>query len=453
MKSSLRIFELRFMIVLALGGAPWAFGAEFHVSTAQQLQNALTVAASNGADDNIYLTNGYYQGNFNFKSTEPNNLTLSPEPGLTNTDITIDGGGVGSGLNISSSAILNTITVQGISFAINCGQVNPRAPLATLTIGAGSQATISVDGCDFFGTPTGAGNGLSVISGLNVIVKGIRISGAQSGGTDGLGDVFSGTGLLVGGNSYNAVSGNITVQDCEFSTNGFGVQIQGGRSIVISNNLFTGNLSAGLWMGGSALAQNGTLSVSQNRFYLNGWDPSEGLVGAYIFNCSTVTLTGNTLATNSLSKSTGGFGGGLVLAGNNAVTLIGNTFMGNLTSHRGGGVIVFNNGLPNTVLTITGNDFIGNSAFVGGAPVGSTAGAGGAVYVEEDAATVLVQANTFKQNASADVGGALYVSAPTVSIQANTFEKNASAGDGGAIYVSAPTVNISDNLVAGNART
>ena len=77
------------------------FRAEFHVSTAQQLQNALTVAASNGADDNIYLTNGYYQGNFNFKSTEPNNLTLSPEPGLTNTDITIDGGGVGSGSHTS----------------------------------------------------------------------------------------------------------------------------------------------------------------------------------------------------------------------------------------------------------------------------------------------------------------------------------------------------------------
>ena len=279
--------------------------------------------------------------------------------------------------------------------------------------------------------PTRAGNGLSVISGLNVIVKGIRISGAQSGGTDGLGDVFSGTGLFGGWGILTMPSREILpckTASSQQMASGCRFKVEGPS--VISNNLFTGNLSAGLWMGGSALAQNGTLSVSQNRFYLNGWDPSEGLVGAYIFNCSTVTLTGNTLATNSLSKSTGGFGGGLVLAGNNAVTLIGNTFMGNLTRYRGGGVIVFNNGLPNTVLTITGNDFIGNSAFVGGAPVGSTAGAGGAVYVEEDAATVLVQANTFKQNASADVGGALYVSAPTVSIQANTFDRDTSAGDG-----------------------
>ena len=45
-----------------------ARAVDFHVVTAQDLQNALTLAAANGADDVIYLTNGYYIGNFNYNS-------------------------------------------------------------------------------------------------------------------------------------------------------------------------------------------------------------------------------------------------------------------------------------------------------------------------------------------------------------------------------------------------
>ena len=42
---------------------------DYHVATAQDLQNALTLAAANGANNNIYLTNGYYIGNFNYNSS------------------------------------------------------------------------------------------------------------------------------------------------------------------------------------------------------------------------------------------------------------------------------------------------------------------------------------------------------------------------------------------------
>ena len=92
-----------------------ARAVDFHCATAQDLQNALTLAAANGANNNIYLTNGYYVGNFNYNSSGVNNLTLLPEPGLTNTGITIDGAGGGRALNISSSGATNTITVQGIT--------------------------------------------------------------------------------------------------------------------------------------------------------------------------------------------------------------------------------------------------------------------------------------------------------------------------------------------------
>lgn len=44
---------------------------DFHVATAQDLQNALTLAAANGSDNNLYLAAGYYTGNFNFNSANP----------------------------------------------------------------------------------------------------------------------------------------------------------------------------------------------------------------------------------------------------------------------------------------------------------------------------------------------------------------------------------------------
>lgn len=98
----------------------WARGADFHVTTAQELQNALTLAAANGAADNIYLAAGYYTGNFNFNSAEAFALTIQGEAGTDRTQITIDGAGTGRSLALSCSAAAN-ITVSGITVLRNCG--------------------------------------------------------------------------------------------------------------------------------------------------------------------------------------------------------------------------------------------------------------------------------------------------------------------------------------------
>src|ERR1039458_1346688 len=99
---------------------------DYHVATAQDLQNALTLAAANGANNNIYLTNGYYIGNFNYNSSAGYNLVVTNEPGVTNTQITLDGAGGGRALNITSSGSANTISVQGITFLRNCNRKNTR---------------------------------------------------------------------------------------------------------------------------------------------------------------------------------------------------------------------------------------------------------------------------------------------------------------------------------------
>jgi hypothetical protein len=76
---------------------------DFHVATGQDLQNALTLAAANGANNNIYVTNGYYIGNFNYNSAAGYNLAVTNEPGVTNTQITLDGAGGGRALSLTSS--------------------------------------------------------------------------------------------------------------------------------------------------------------------------------------------------------------------------------------------------------------------------------------------------------------------------------------------------------------
>jgi len=56
-------YALKCLAALAAGAALTLMplrAVDFHVTTAQELQNALTLAAANGADDVIYLTNGYY---------------------------------------------------------------------------------------------------------------------------------------------------------------------------------------------------------------------------------------------------------------------------------------------------------------------------------------------------------------------------------------------------------
>lgn len=52
---------------------------DFHVSTAQGFQNALTAAQGNGANNNIWLTNGYYTGNFSYNSSSANTITVLAE--------------------------------------------------------------------------------------------------------------------------------------------------------------------------------------------------------------------------------------------------------------------------------------------------------------------------------------------------------------------------------------
>ena len=181
-------------------GLPQVQAVGYHVTTAQELQNALTDAAANGADDIIYLAAGYYTGNFNFNSAENRSLLIQGEDGTTNTQITIDGAGTGRDMNLANSGAGN-FTVRGLTFLRNCGdQQNGALRVA----GAGS-STIWVESCRFL-MPTNtsaAGRGLDLASGLNATVTNCIVIGRQN----------KGIGVMVQGVSSGVVVANCTISE------------------------------------------------------------------------------------------------------------------------------------------------------------------------------------------------------------------------------------------------
>ena len=132
MKTMLHSLKPAVFVGAALLTAVAARAANFHVATAQDLQNALTAATANGADNTIWLTNGYYTGNFSYSSSATYSLTVWPEAGSTN--VAIDGASGGRGLNITCSGASGNVTVSNITFVRNCGNYQ----IGALRIGGSS---------------------------------------------------------------------------------------------------------------------------------------------------------------------------------------------------------------------------------------------------------------------------------------------------------------------------
>ena len=410
---------------------------DYHVATAQDLQNALTLAAANGANNNIYVTNGYYIGNFNYNSSAGYNLVVTNEPGVTNTQITIDGAGGGRALSITSSGT-SAITVSGITFSRNCGSTT----IGALRIGGGAGSVILVNGCQFLSPTNTSGMGLEIASGLNATLTNCTATGAKIGG--------GGTGISVSG-----VTGNVGVQNCLMTTNSVnGLGVSGAGVVAITDCIFAGNLNNG------ASCSATTITVTSNTFTGNGAN-STGGGGAY-FN-GAATLNGNTFNGNTAGNGNGGgavvtgaatltgntftgnragnaFGGGVYCSGSNTA-LTNNTFTGNSASGPGGGGTFYS-----ATTTLTGNNFTGNSAG------GNYGGYGGGVFCN---GTLTLNNNSFTGNSAPyGPGGGVgcYLSGATMTIYGNTFQQN-NAVTGGGIYASGKTINILENLVVKNSQT
>ena len=118
--------------VVWIGPPSTASAAEFHVTNAAELQDALDEAEINGVDDVIYLAAGTYEGNFIYAppGTEHKSLTITGESGTSAADIILDGQGSGKTLELydwdpgdAAEVRVDGITVQNGNSTHNGGGI------------------------------------------------------------------------------------------------------------------------------------------------------------------------------------------------------------------------------------------------------------------------------------------------------------------------------------------
>jgi predicted outer membrane repeat protein len=474
---------MRHLIVPALV-AGWAMlavsarAADFHVATAQDLQNALTAATANGADNTVWLTNGYYTGTFSYNSAATYSLTVWPEVGSTN--VAIDGAAGGRGLNITCTGASGNVTVSNITFIRNCGS----SSIGALRIAASGGGTAIVDGCRFLSTTNSSGMGVEIDSGLNTIIRNCIILGKTNAM-----NINDGDGINISGVTGNTLLCNSTIAG---NHAGDGADITASAVLTVTNNVFLTNSYHGLYFYPSSGTKTAVVAVSNNVFSLNGHNgPYYGVYlnnfgllnlganvfngnyggGIYAYSGNTATIAGNTFYGNGYYQ---GYYGGIALYYVPTTIVTGNTFTGNTGGQGGGGALIYHNGISTNILA--GNTFNGNSNYSGngggaayfyaysGASLTTISnntfgantinGPGGAVSVNGSGTTTLA-GNTFTGNSCSGnySGGAVYISGGTNLLTGNFFTQNSAADGGGALSASCPVITLSDNLIVYNSQS
>lgn len=457
-----------------------SLATDWHVSTVQDLQNALTQAATNGTDNTIWLTNQYYAGNLNYSTTQNASLVIRGETNVPNTAICLDGAGTGRNLNLVTTGT-GTITVRGLTFLRNCGS----GIIGALRI-AGGTASMVVDSCRFISpTNTSAGGmALEIASGQSLIITNCLSAGNLNSAVSGTSD----------GMQIRGIVGDIAIGGCTFSSEYTGLDNVGGTALTIVSNSVTGNSicflssssspSSSLTCLNNSIESSGPFSLSANNltFASNTMHNNHG-------NCtlagSSMLVSNNVFAANNWTVYIYGYD---PHAAANYTVVAGNAFVGNqldggassgavvyLDSNSSSGTnIVTNNVFRNNKGTllcgpptlISNNEFTGNSASYGGALnclsactvtsntfTGNTAGIrGGGADFSFSSGTNVISGNVFRQNV-APQGGGIYASGPALLIVDNLIAKSS---EGGGVYVN-PTssltmVNntVTDNATSGN---
>ena len=414
----------RFVAMAAMIGlAAAARAAEFHVTTAQELQNALTAAAANGEGDTVYVAAGYYTGNFNFNSAETQSLTVQAEGGVANTEITVDGAGTGRSMNLTATVAAD-LTVRGLTFTRNCNSTG-NAGLRLSTQGG----DVLIDNCRAIGVTADYGIGIEIAVAKIVTVRGCIVTlDATSKGDAGI-SVSGVTGGVTVDN--NTVSGNPSLTG---SGRGIAVSLGSGVPISISGNNVCSNKASGF--GGGIYVKNtsSTIALTNNTVTGNSITTDSGN-GIFVSAISgSATLTGNTVRDNI------GWGcGGIVINSTSSSTLTGNTVSGN--RGNGGSGIYIDGG---TVLLVA-NMLIGNS------DAGSGYGGGG-VYCGGNGNTTLT-GNTIVGNSVANGSGGGVLIGNTASLSGNTVSGNTSARDGGGGIHCTGVATLTGNTVTDNLTT
>ena len=301
---------LSFMLVIASMAfvIPGALAAEFCVTNATELTDALALAVANGEDDTIKVVKGTYSGNFTFISSEGHSITLL--------------GGYNTGCTTRIINPENTILD-----AQNSGRV--------LYLYDSVGGSITVDG---FTVRNGSG-----IYGAGIYARSDKASGD-------IGDIIL---------TNNLITGNITGEGDYY---GGGVNIyskaNSGKSanIILTDNTITGNTAN--WFGGGVYittmsypsGNSGEITFTNNivagntaTVYDSGGADINSSADDASYICGDINFCNNTFTGNAAGR----YGGGVSLsASNGTVRVYNNIIWDNSASSHGDDIDLFSSGSP-----------------------------------------------------------------------------------------------------------
>jgi len=308
--------------------------ADFCVSNATQLQDALTTAAANGEANIIKVVQGKYTGNFSYDSGDGNITLLGGyTTGCANrsvdpTNTVIDGNGADKALLLRNSPSGGDIFLEGFKIRNGNSPDSGGGVYARSYSGSGLAGNVTI---------------------INNIISG-NIAQYYGGGVYAWSYSFSGTA----GNitfTNNTITGNKTTNSSGGDGGGveavsYSYQGPATGEVTFHNNIIAENIAAG--DGGGVSADSSAV---------------DGVSGAVNFTKN--VITGNT--------ANDAHGGGLEafsegVAGSGDITFINNVITKNIAAGWGGGVFTQSNGVTGQSgkVTFTNNTITGNTASMNG---------------------------------------------------------------------------------------
>jgi hypothetical protein len=373
-----------------------AYATEFHVTTSQELQTALSTAAENNQSDSIFLAAGTYKGNFRFETEESDtSISIQAEEGLNAGNVILDGEERDRVLLINSND--NNLNVSFYNITIKNGKSFDGGGINIQTKGNVKILTCSI----YSNSVSQNGGGLYIKNASEISILKTNIS------SNILNNSGYNSGYGYGGGLYITGANDVIITDNNFSDNSY---VGGNRSACISIN-----------------AKN--VTVSNNKIINN----SCYLVSGLIINAS----SSMTFEHNFISKNIGH-----IYSSSSYGVL-------NLYSPE---VIIKNNQLSNNQGTIyinSSNTFLLSNII--SKNLGSTKGT---VYINSK--IIKLTNNLITKNVcGSGTGCGVYVqSTDTVNINSNTISENSTQGQNAGLYLDinndTVVINIYNNIIWNN---
>lgn len=298
--------KMRLFLLLSIGilFAHPSVAAVFCVSSAADIQNALTTAASNGQDDEVQIVQGTYYGNFVYSTTtEAYDLSI--------------GGGYTTGCGTQDTDPAKTIldgNQAGIVMVFSANELNSNLSIKDLTLRNGKNLDSYLFGKGGGGLQATVGNNGSVNLEDNIISGNFayRIGGGIV--------IRARTASL----NNNIIARNGISTDSP-SSYGAGIYLEvGSGSATLTNNTIEENYGSIYGGGVSIFAYSGTAILNQNMIRGNSSASGGGVyIIAHDTTDSHTAPSSTSLTNNVISGNTDSYqGGGIYIEANYSIRLV-----------------------------------------------------------------------------------------------------------------------------------